>query len=256
VSQDSRRILVIGGCGVVGRIVLPVLAGTHQITVLDLNPPADPVPGVTYHTGDARDAELTRRLAAGADSLIYMAMGPAQGWNTTPTVRSHLEVAVSGLYLALSAAHEAGVRHAVYTSSMSVFRYLIPGTQQAATSDQIGHFPSDDTPPDARDFYGLAKRLGEEVCRSAAVEWDMDVVCLRLSFPTPDSEWPPSDPLFHRLIATSGSDVAAALEAALDYRGHGFAAFNISGDVDGRTMSLAKARQQLGWTPAHAAPGP
>ena len=59
-----------------------------------------------------------------------------------------------------------------------------------------------------------------------------------------------------RLIATSGSDCAAVLEAALDYHGHGFAAFNISGDADGRTMSLAKARQQLGWTPAHAAPGP
>ncbi|WP_163511415.1 NAD-dependent epimerase/dehydratase family protein [Fodinicola acaciae] len=255
-SQHSRRVLVIGGCGVVGRIVVPILAAGHHLTVLDLKPPADPVPGVGYHTGDARDADLTRELATGADSLIYMAMGPVQGWNTPPTVRSHLEVAVSGLYLALRAAHEAGVRHAVYTSSMSVFRYLIPGTQREASRDEIGRFPGDDARPDARDFYGLAKRLGEEVCRSAAAEWDMDVVCLRLAFPTPDTEWPPVDPLFHRLIATSGSDVAAALDAALNYRGHGFAAFNISGDLDGHTMSLAKAREQLGWTPAHAAPGP
>jgi nucleoside-diphosphate-sugar epimerase len=250
------RILVIGGCGTVGRMVVPVLAREHQVSVLDLREPQEPVPGVHYHAGDARDSDLTRRLAAGVDSLLYMAMGPVDGWDTPPTMRTHLEVAVSGLYLALRAAHEAGVTHAIYTSSMSVFRYLIPGTEIPATRHQIGHFPDDDTPPDARDFYGLAKRLGEEVCRSAAVEWNMDVVCLRLSFPIPDDQWPPEDPLFHRLIATSGSDCAAALEAALDYRGHGFQAFAISGDVSGRTMSLAKARKQLGWTPAHAAPGP
>jgi nucleoside-diphosphate-sugar epimerase len=250
------RILVIGGCGTVGRMVVPVLAARHRISVLDLRPPLEPVPGVDYHAGDARDTELTKRLANGADSVLYMAMGPVDGWDTPPTVRTHLEVAVSGLYMALRAAHEAGVKHAIYTSSMSVFRYLIPGTGRAATRHEIGRFPDDDTPPDARDFYGLAKRLGEEVCRSAAAEWDMDVVCLRLSFPIPDDQWPPEDSLFHRLIATSGSDCAAALEAALDYRGHGFQAFAISGDASGWTMSIAKARQQLGWTPAHVAPGP
>ncbi|WP_163569581.1 NAD-dependent epimerase/dehydratase family protein [Fodinicola feengrottensis] len=250
------RVLVIGGCGTVGRMVLPILADRHRLIVLDLRAPAEPLPGVEYHVGDARDIELTKRLAAGADSVLYMAMGPVDGWDTPPTVRTHLEVAVSGVYLALRAAHEAGVRHAIYTSSMSVFRYLIPGTERAATRHEIGRFPDDDTPPDARDFYGLAKRLGEEVCRSAAVEWDLDVVCLRLSFPIPDHQWPPVDPLFHRLIATSGSDCAARTGGGAGVPRARFEAFAISGDVSGRTMSLAKTRQRLGWSPAHAAPGP
>jgi nucleoside-diphosphate-sugar epimerase len=52
-----------------------------------------------------------------------------------------------------------------------------------------------------------------------------------------------------RAISTSARDVAAAVEAALHRRGHGFDAYAISGDGNGITMSLAKAREELGWAP-------
>ncbi len=235
------RLLVVGGCGLVGSLVVPVLARTHEVRVLDLKEPAAPVSGVDYHTGELHDVDLVASLASDVDTVVFMAMGPAAGWGTPENVRTHFDVATSGLYLALTGAARAGVRHAVYTSSMSVYPY------EELTG--MITFPDESVPPSATDFYGLAKRLGEEVCRTATDRWDMDVVCLRLCFPAADDEWPTGDTEMKRAISTSARDVAAAIEAALHRRGHGFDTYAISGDGTGRTMSLDKARRELDWQP-------
>ncbi|TDV53793.1 NAD-dependent epimerase/dehydratase family protein [Actinophytocola oryzae] len=234
------RLLVIGGCGHVGSFVVPVLARTHELRVLDMKSPRTPVSGVDYHTGDLHDEALVASLASGADSVVFMAMGPTAGWDSPETARLHFDVAVSGLYLALRGAVRAGVRHVVYTSSMSVYRY---------PDAEIFTFPDESTPPDATDFYGLAKRLGEEVCRTATVEHGIDALCLRLCFPMPDEEWPRNGRPRERAISTSGRDTASAIDAALGRRGHGFDVYAISGDGTGKMMSLAKAERELGWSP-------
>lgn len=245
----SYSLFVVGGAGELGSLLLPQLARDHDVTVLDLHPPAYPVSGVAYHEGDLRDADLVTGLAFGADSLVYLATGPTTRWGSPDTVSGHFEAAVSGLHLALTAVHHAGVGHAVYASSMSVHRRTLAGTDQLAGANQLTRFPDDESPPDARDFYGLAKRLGEEVCRAAAAEWAMDVVCLRLTLPTPDEEWPRRGSVFEELVSTSATDTAAAFEAALHYRGHGFAAFPVSGDAAGRVVPVDRTRRLLGWTP-------
>jgi nucleoside-diphosphate-sugar epimerase len=253
------RLLVVGGCGLVGSMIVSHLAAAHQIRVLDLAEPADPVSTVEYHAGDLHDVDLVAELAEGVDSLVFAAMGPKQGWGSPPTARANLDIAVPGLYATLTGAHRAGVRHVVYTSSMSVYRYPVGGREPAPdqpepADDRIGRYPDESVPPDATDFYGLAKRLGEAVCRNATVEWGIDTICLRLCFPTADEQWPASGTRMKRTIATSARDVAAAVDAALHRRGHGFDAYAISGDAGERTMSLAKAKRELGWEPRDLAP--
>jgi nucleoside-diphosphate-sugar epimerase len=234
------RLLVIGGCGHIGSFVLPVLARTHEIRVLDIRPPRTQVSGVDYHTGDLHDVDLVASLASGVDTMVFMAMGPTDDWGSPVNARQHFDVAVSGMYLAIAGAVRAGVRHVVYTSSMSVYSY---------PDAEIFTFPDESVPPDAGDFYGLAKRLGEEVGRSATVTHGIDVVCLRLCFPMPDDEWPKNERPRQRAISTSGRDTASAIEAALRRRGHGFDVYAISGDGTGKMMSLDKARRELGWAP-------
>jgi nucleoside-diphosphate-sugar epimerase len=248
------RLLVVGGCGVVGSMVLPHLAAAHEIRVLDLAGPRSPAPGVEYHAGDLHDVDRVATLAEDTDSLVFMAMGPLRDWGSPANARAHLDVAVPGLYAALSGARRAGVRHVVYTSSMSVYRYPPGGDEPPPDrpppdDDRISRYPDETVAPDATDFYGLAKQLGEAVCRNAAAGHGMDAVCLRLCFPTAEENWPREGPAMHRAIATSARDVAAAVDAALARRGHGFDVYSISGDARERTMSLAKAKRELGWAP-------
>jgi nucleoside-diphosphate-sugar epimerase len=233
------RVLVIGGSGHVGTLVLPYLAERHELTVFDLRAPADPG-HVTFVPGDLRDVRSVRNAVDGAEAVLFMAMGPTKGWGSPDNARVHLEVAVAGLHTALQTAHDAGITHAVYTSSMSVYD-TPPGGRR---------FPDESVPPDSTNFYGLAKRLGEEVCRNATLTWDMSVVALRLCHPTADDEFPRRDssPLT-RTICTSARDTARALLAALDRSGHGFEAFCISGDAAEQRVSIARSRTTLGWEP-------
>lgn len=232
----SYRLLVVGGSGLVGGMVVPVLARQHRVRVFDLRPPA-PVSGVDYHAGDVTDFPALQAAAAGIDALVYLAMNPKQPVRAPATVAAAFDVNVKGVHLALWAAHQARVPHAVHASSLSVFRV------------RNGRFPDDAATPDARDYYGFTKRLGEEVCRTAVARWGLTVTALRLCFPVPDEQWPPSTGNERdRAIATRGSQVAAAIEAALRHR-DGFQAITISGDQEGRFSSPEPARRLLGWPP-------
>jgi nucleoside-diphosphate-sugar epimerase len=240
----AMRILVIGGAGYVAGLVLPILAGRHTVRILDRKPGPT---GVEQVTADATDPDALRAAVAGVDAVVHCAMGTYDS-STPAGVADAYDVNVKSVHLALAAAHEAGVSHAVHVSSLSVF-----GDLECRSVDE-------DTPPDATDVYGLTKRLGEEVCRAAVAEWGMSVTVLRLALPTPDELWPAwgieSPAILKRtadgtpIEATAGSDLARAVLAALEHRA-GFQVFSISGDRSARLWSTDRARRVLGWEPSY-----
>jgi nucleoside-diphosphate-sugar epimerase len=230
------RVLVIGGSGYVGRLVLPALTEEFTVRVFDRQPPSDP--GLEFVEGSVEDYNALRTAAEGTDAVLFMAMGAKRPWGSVEGIASSFDVSVKGLHLALYAAHQAGVSHAVYTSSMSVYESL----HGRAFSDE-------EIPPDATDFYGFTKRLGEEVCRNAARAWGMSVNALRLYLPTPDEKWRGEARPDAPHLATAASDVARALIASLRYRGGGFEAFMTSGDYENRVLNMSKAKRLLGWEP-------
>ncbi|NUR73733.1 MAG: NAD(P)-dependent oxidoreductase [Hamadaea sp.] len=244
------RILLIGGSGYVGSLLLPFLSREHDVVVFDRRPPTSGA----FIRGDATDLPSLRDATKGVDVVIHCAMGsddldPAVG------AAEAYDVNVKSVHLALLAAHENGVPHAVHISSLSVYRDLLDRT---LTGDE---------PSDATDLYGLTKHLGEQVCAAAVREWDMTVTILRLTWPTADTDWPAwtrwGEPILHHtgdgvlVEPTAASDLAAAVLSAVDYR-DGCSTFLISGDTSARRWSIAKARQLLGWEPSprsHDAPG-
>ena len=234
------RVLVIGGSGYLGTLVMPFLAVRHELRVFDLRPPAGS--SVEYAQGSACDPVVLAGVVPNMDAVLYMAMGshPHVGGDGG-RIEAHVtafDVNVKGLHLALHAAHGAGVQHAVYTSSMSVY-----------TGKGVGRIGADeDTPPDATDPYGFTKRLGEEVCRNACREWGMSVNALRLFQPVPEGKWLTEARKGEPTPWTTAEDTARALLAALEYRA-GFEAFTISGDYEQKLMNLAKAKRLLGWEP-------
>ena len=239
------HILVVGGSGHVGTLTLPLLASHHTLRVFDLLPPANA--RLEYVHGSVCDPPALAGAMGGIDALVYMAMGshvPIGGddWGRVESHSEAFDVSVKGVYLALHAAHRAGITHAVYTSSLSVYH-----------ENGAGRYLSDeDLPPDSRHVYGFTKRLGEEVCLNACREWGMSVNVLRLYLPVPDDKWLASSGKGEAALWTSASDTAGALEAALEYRG-GFQAFSVSGDFPQAQMSLAKAKRLLGWEPTSLA---
>lgn len=229
------KVLVIGGSGLVGSLVIPHMKQRHALRVFDLRPPADP--DVEYIHGSVMDYEAVKTAAAGMDAVQYMVMGMLSG-PEIPYAESAFDLNVKSVYLALSAARAAGVIHAVHCSSMSVYDGDITAR----------YFFDEDMSPDARGMYGMTKRMGEEVCRNAWVQFGMSVNALRLCLPTARNQWLAQARIGHPWIATEAEDVARAMLGALDYR-NGFQTFMISGDYENKVMNMGKAKRLLDWEP-------
>jgi nucleoside-diphosphate-sugar epimerase len=247
------NVLVIGGSGIVGSLVLPYLTQAHSTRVLDRKAPIETTPKVDFIEGDLLGAEAVSSAMKGQDALLYMAMGQMEsGWSS---VDSAFDVNVKGVYLALKAAHDAGIEHAVYTSSMSVYQ-AIHGfrTIEENAHRLVRELVDEDMPTDSQGLYGLTKRMGEEVCRNATRQWGMSVNALRLCFPQAREKWLSETRLGVPTMATEAEDVARALLAALEFRA-GFQAFTISGDYEQKMMRLRKAKSLLNWEPL-ARPNP
>lgn len=248
------RVLLIGGAGRVGRLMLPKLAEQHQVRVFDLQPVAAGGDSWEHIVGDATDPEALAGAVNGVDAVVHCAMPSARGWETPAGAAACFDVQVTSVYLTLMQAHRAGVPHAVYISSMSVYRDLL--ARRSVTED---------APPDETEVYGLTKRLGERVCQAAAIEHGMSVNVLRLALPTPDEMWPAwqspvSDaPELKRtddgvlVPGLAASDLARAVLAALDHR-DGFDVFGISGDHERHVTDIGKAHAVLGWRPTFRHP--
>lgn len=227
------RVLVIGGSGLVGTMVTPYLKQDHELTIFDRQAPSDT--SLNYHQGDITKFDNLASAVDGMEAIIYMAMGSLE-WYTIHGIETAYDINVKGIYLALKAAHEAGIQQAVYTSSMSVYADL-----------SNRYFPDENVPTDARDLYGFTKRLGEEVCMNAVQNWNLHINVLRLCFPTPDEDMNIVD-ADKQLLATAASDVARAMSSTLQFQAR-FQTFMISGDYAETMLNMSKAKLLLNWKP-------
>src|SRR5690349_2243379 len=133
------RVLVVGGSGYVGGLVLPTLAQQHTLRIFDLHPPANP--NWEFVAGSVDDFDALAHAAQNMEALLYMAMGD-KNYDTIRSITTNFDVNVKGLYLTLRAAHQAGIAHAVYTSSMSVYGGNL----------QTRYFPDEEITPDSSDL--------------------------------------------------------------------------------------------------------
>jgi len=235
------RILVIGGAGYVASLIVPLLAPHHHIRIFDRQAPADQ--HVEHVVAHVTDHQALCAALHDIEAVLFLAMGDKR-FERVEAAHSNLEVAVVGLHLVLDAMQRCGVPHLIYASPMSVY-----GGDLLAR-----RFDDESLPPDSDHVYGLAKRLGEEVCRSAVRRWGLSVNALRLCFPLDDAAWQrEAAATTGPILATAASDLARLLEAALHHR-DGFQAFTTSGDYAEQVMVMAKARRVLGWAPL-ARPG-
>jgi len=230
------RVLVIGGSGFVGRLILPFLAKEFSLTVFDLKPP--PNGPWKYICADVQNRKVLESASKSMNALLYMAMGSI---NPSDHVTTSYDVNVKGLHLALEAARQAGIKRAVYTSTVSVYDWHDDLTTGVTDKEEV--------PPRAKTVYGLTKHLGEQVCQFFHDRYNLSVLVLRLFFPVSIEERR-TEP-FKGLVdcRTVASDLARAVISSLKSTHSEFEIIHITGDQTGRAFRHEKAKEILGWEP-------
>jgi UDP-glucose 4-epimerase len=160
---EGARILVTGGCGLIGSTTIDQLLQENpaEIIVYD-NLVRGSVhnltealrdPRVKIVKGDIRDVPAIRKATEGMDAVIHMATLRITACAAEP--REALEVMCDGSYNVLEAAHLSGVKRFVTASSASVY-----GLADAFPTREDHH------PYNNRTWYGASKVMLEGLLRS------------------------------------------------------------------------------------------
>jgi len=161
---NNSRILVTGGCGLIGSTTIDLLLREHnpaEIVIFDnLNrgslanvEESLKDPRVTLLRQDIRDVAAVRKATEGMDAVIHMATLRITACAAEP--REALEVMCDGSYNVLEAAQLAGVKKFVTASSASVY-----GLADTFPTTEDHH------PYNNRTWYGASKVMLEGLLRS------------------------------------------------------------------------------------------
>jgi UDP-glucose 4-epimerase len=273
-------VLVTGGLGRSGRWLVDRLAGDHDVVCLDLDHPGWEIeerPHVTFRAADLTDA------GEAAETVAEVAPDAVVHWAALRSPERHagarvFETNLMAAYNVLVAAGRAGAR-VVQASSEGVY-----GGAFARDPPLPERLPMSETHPcRPEDPYGTAKVAAEQVGAMVARRYDVPVLSARPAWIQFPGEY-----TCRRVSETVGQgncwsyvdarDVATFVERALaaDIEGHEavhcaaadtyldrptveavrdhFGAVPAECDLSGTEgpLSLEKARELLGWEPAHA----
>jgi UDP-glucose 4-epimerase len=172
---ENSHILVIGGAGFIGSHIVDQLLDepVTQVTVLDnfvrgtRNNLANAVqdPRVAVVDGSVMDRELLARLMEPADYVFHLAA--LWLFECVHEPRKALEHNVVGTYNVVEAAHEAGIKKVVYSSSASVY------------GDALSTPMTEDHPFNNRTMYGATKIVGEQFFRAFNEQHGLDYAGMR-----------------------------------------------------------------------------
>jgi UDP-glucose 4-epimerase len=160
---DGAKILVTGGCGLIGSTTIDQLLreDVAKIVIYDnlvrgsMHNVAEILKDkrVELIKGDIRDVDATRRVTVGMDAVIHMATLRITACAAEP--REALEVMCDGSYNVLEAAHLAGVKRFVTASSASIY-----GLADTFPTKEDHH------PYNNRTWYGASKIMLEGLLRA------------------------------------------------------------------------------------------
>ena len=230
----SKRIVVTGGSGRVGRYVLAELASNFEVVNADLAPASNGPNGgvaadVEYIATDVMDLEAVRSALKGADAVIHLA-AIDYDWNASP--EKYIRVNTLGTWNVLQAAQEHGLEKVVLCSSISACGLSEMRPDWAPQYLQVDE-EHEIRPVQA---YSLSKQIMENMGQAVSRGSDVSVICIRpmavvleesldefIQFiDNPDLQW-----LFYYIEA---ADLARAFRAAVEVEEIKFGTFFISAD--------------------------
>lgn len=226
-TQGSRKVVMTGAAGRIGRAIVPLLPRDWEMSRTDL----------TAHEGisalDVSDLGACREAFAGADAVVHLAAvpDPSASWDEL------LPSNVVGVYQVAQAAADCGVRRLVLASSL----HAVSGTPDGSQSR------SSDAPRPGN-LYGATKAWAEAVGAWLAATGSASVVAVRIgnfAEARPNAAVPDRE----RSAWLSPRDAAQLIRAAVEADGFDFLVANGISANRYRVADLQVTMQQLGYRP-------
>jgi len=237
----KQLILVTGAAGYLGRGMVPVLAEAYGLRLMDLAG-FDPG-GHEQVVGDVADLAAVRAAVNGVEALVIAHMASRQAGSYDTPVAS-FDVNVKGTANLFFAAAEAGIRRVVLVSSGGV-------TYGHEDRTWFAH----DTPPKAKDLYGLTKVCQEVVAEHYHRVHGIAVAVLRIGALL--SEDTMVDKYGNREERAGDNyvdprDVGEVARLCLGLPGLSFESLFVMGvPAAAAKYDTAWTERRLGWTPKH-----
>lgn len=166
------KLVVTGGSGKLAKYLAPALAREHAILLYDKQRPQQSQ--FQWVQGEVTDSAKLSEVIRDADAVIHLAALRSR-YNHLPI--KVMETNTLGTFCVLEAARREGVKKLLLSSSDAVL-----GIAQSVTEFAPEYVPIDEKHPlKPQDPYGISKMLGEEMCRSYAAGYDIDIIVLRFS---------------------------------------------------------------------------
>lgn len=232
-SASRPQVLVTGASGLIGRdFVRASEGGPLDIVRSDLHD-GDPGSAFPFLRLDVTDADACRAACEGIDAVVHLAADPSPD---APFAERVLPLNIVGTYHVLVAAMEAGVRRAVFASSIQAVDGYSPDRQVRETD-----------PPCPANDYGVGKAFGEALCARVANTSGTTCVAVRIGHYR--QTVPPADEHRNRTVWLSPRDAAQLLELAVTTDLEGSAVVHGTSDNRIKRLSLETTRRLLGYAP-------
>jgi UDP-glucose 4-epimerase len=214
------KVLITGAGGNLGRVLAPAIAEQgHEPILLDYREIETPYP---FIKGDVTIRENVLKAADGVDAIIHAAA--LHGIHLSKYSRDdYWKLNVEGTYNIYEVAQHFGIRKVLLSSTMGVY-----GESVMVPEDTFG-VVSEDLPMLPKDFYGLSKKLCEEIAQYYCRVHEIQTISYRLGM------FVPEDFLRYGFRLLKGGvddrDVANAFLLGLENNTITYDAFNIMAEV-------------------------
>ena len=230
------KVLILGGAGMLGPYVLPVLDQKYDLLVTDIQRPPNEFRG-EFRIVDVANAEQVMAAAEGMDAIINLSVLRADR-------KLAFDVNALGCYNMMEAAVKHGIKRVINTGP----HFTIAGPTYEGFDYEI----NPEIPPHSgTNLYALSKSVGHEICRVYAEHYDL-YVQMYLYYNFRDPEDPERDREVRPFAVSwhNGAEVFPhGLEIPFEKLPSRFETFFVFTDMPHGRFSNEKAKRILGWQP-------